>query len=333
MSVRLRLLIFAAGVAVFVFLVIHVGPLALLGHLRQVGWNLVPIVLLWIPVFLCWAASWRLTMPAAGAPPFWRVLSVGIAGHSINEITPFAQVGGEPFRVAALSLWLRKARATGSVITYYMLHSLSNMAVWVAGIVLVLALYHPPTALVVPMVGLGALIVAAMAFIFTRHRGGVVAPLLTFTRRIPVVRRLAAPLERHRPKLEELDAHITGFYRESPGRFWLALLFDALGRAIATLEYWFIGRGLGLSMSPLEAFVIGSFGALAINLIFFMPMQAGTKEGGLYFAFRLVGFDPSLGVFAAIVQRLRELSWIGIGLLLIWLAGGREGQGSAGEAV
>ena len=333
MSVRLRLLVFAAGVAVFLFLVIHVGPIALLGHLRQVGWKLVPIVLLWIPVFLCWAAAWRLTMPAAGAPSFWRVLVVGIAGHSINEITPFAQVGGEPFRVAALSQWLGRDRATGSVITYYMLHSLSNMAIWVAGIVLVLALYSPPAVLIAPMVALGALIVAAMVFIFTRHRGGVVAPLLTFTRRIPVVRRLAAPLERHRPKLEELDRHITGFYHERPGHFWLALLFDALGRAIATLEYWFIGQGLGLQMSPLAAFVIGSFGALAINLIFFMPMQAGTKEGGLFFAFRLVGFDPSLGVFAAIVQRLRELSWIGVGLLLIWLAGGRQGRGPASQAV
>lgn len=330
MSLRIRLLVFAAGAAVFCFLVLHVGPGALLANFRRAGWTLVPIVLLWVPVFLCWNVAWWLTMRgvpgASGAttvPPFWRVLVIGIAGHSINDVTPFAQVGGEPFRIAAMQAWLGGQRAAGSVITYYMLHALSNMAVWVLGIVLVLAIYHPGMALAAPFAALGLVIVAAMAFIFARHREGVVTPLLNVARRIPVVRRLAGRLEARRDQLEQLDAHITSFYHEQPGRFWLALLTDALGRAIATLEYWFVGLGLGLPMSPLGAFVIGSFGSLAINLVFFMPMQAGTREGGLFFAFRLVGFEPQLGVFAAIVQRLRELTWIGIGLALVSLAGER----------
>lgn len=325
MNTRVRLLVFAAGAAVFFFLVQHVGPAVLLANIRRAGWTLAPIVLLWVPIFLCWNASWWLTMRgAANPPPFWRVLVVGIAGHSINEVTPFAQVGGEPFRVAAMSPWLGVDRATSSVVTYYMLHALTNMAIWVAGILLVIAHYHPPLALRVPLVALAAAIAALMAFVLARHRQGVVTPLVDLVRRIPVLRRFALPLEQRRPQLETLDRLITGFYHESPSRFALAFLADLIGRGLSTLEYWFMGRGLGVDVSLVQAFAIGSFGALAINLVFFMPMQAGTKEGGLYFAFRLVGLDAKLGVFAAVFQRLRELTWIAIGLVLILVAGERE---------
>ena len=328
MSLRLRLAIFAAGAALFCLLVAHVGLDVLLGHFRRAGWTLVPILLLWIPVFLCWNLAWWLTMLGTEpVPPFWRVLVVGVAGHSLNDVTPFAQVGGEPFRIGAMSPWLGPQRAAGSVVTYFMLHAMSNMAVWLAGIVLVLAFFHPPAPLVVPLAVTAAVIVGLIAFVFARHQKGIVAPVVGLAKRLPLLGRLARPLEAKAGRIEELDRLITSFYRTSPGRFWLALLADALGRFVAMFEYWFIARAIGMPMSVLQTVVIGSFGALAINVIFFMPLQAGSKEGGLYYAFKLAGLDPSLGIFAALVQRVREWSWIGVGLLLIWLAGERAGAG------
>ncbi len=334
MSVRLRLLIFAAGAALFLFLVAHVGPGVLLANFRRAGLTLIPIVLLWVPVFLCWNAAWWLTMhDAERVPPFWRVLVVGVAGHSLNDVTPFAQVGGEPFRIAALSPWLGAQRAAGSVVTYYMLHAMSNMFVWLAGVVLVLALYHPPTPLVVPLLIVGLLIVALIAFVFTRHQQGIVAPLVRLLKKVPLTGRLTRRIEARSQGIEELDRTITGFYRSSPARFWLALALDTVGRFVSMFEYWLVARAISVDMSVLQTVVIGSFGALAINVIFFMPLQAGSKEGGLYFAFRLAGLDPTLGIFAALVQRVREWTWIGVGLLLIWLAGGRVDRASTGVSV
>jgi len=54
-----------------------------------------------------------------------------------------------------------------------------------------------------------------------------------------------------------------------------------------------------------------------------VPFEAGTKEGSLYLLFRLLGLDPALGVYTAIVARLRDVVWIGAGLALVWLAGRR----------
>ena len=55
--------------------------------------------------------------------------------------------------------------------------------------------------------------------------------------------------------------------------------------------------------------------------IFIVPFEVGTKEGSLYLFFRLLRLDPALGVYTAIVSRLRDLAWIGAGLGLVWLSG------------
>jgi len=39
--------------------------------------------------------------------------------------------------------------------------------------------------------------------------------------------------------------------------------------------------------------------------------------------FDMLHFDPQLGFYTAIVTRLRDLVWIGIGLLLVWSTGQR----------
>jgi uncharacterized protein (TIRG00374 family) len=322
---RTRLLIFAAGVAVFGFFIWHVGPGALLADMRRAGWAVVPMILVWVPVLLLWNLSWWLTMSGeADRPPYWRTLVVGMAGHSINDITPFAQVGGEPFRVLAMSPWLGATGAAGSVVTYYMIHAITNMAMWVTGILVVVLFFHPPAVLWLPLAVILVLSAAAMVLLYARHQRGIVVPVVDLLGRVPLVRALVRPLAAKRAQLELVDQRVTGFYHRSPSGFWLACGADFLGRIIATGEYWFVGRALGIAMSPLQALAIGGFGALATNLVFFMPLQAGTKEGGLYFAFQLMGLEGPLGVFAAVLQRIRELAYVAIGLGLVLLAGDRE---------
>ena len=326
MSKHARLLFFAAGAAVFAFLIYQVGPGVLLENLQRTGWTLVPVILSWIPVFLCWAAAWRLTMHGApDLPPYWRLVSLSMSGLAVNLVTPLAQVGGEAFKIGAVSPWLGPQRATSSIVTFYMLHAMTNMLVWLLGIALVFTAFHPPGALGLPLAAIGVVIGCLMVFVFARIRQGIIRPLVNLVRALPLVgKRLQQRFDAQQARIDELDVLITGFYRASPPRFWLAFALDFTGRTLAFAEYWLIARGIGLEMSVVQTFVIGSLAALVINVIFFMPMEAGTKEGGLYYAFRTVGLDPGLGVFAAIVQRLRELTWIAIGLILIWAAGDRQ---------
>jgi len=86
-------------------------------------------------------------------------------------------------------------------------------------------------------------------------------------------------------------------------------------------EYYLIALSIGLPMGYLEAYLIGGLVSLIQNVLFVVPFEVGTKEGSLYLLFQLLGFDPHLGVYTAIVTRLRDLVWIGLGLLLVWSAG------------
>jgi hypothetical protein len=286
-----------------------------------------PVCLLWFPIFFCRTTAWQLTMGGSPGPtpPLWRTFVIAITTFGVNIITPFVQAGGEVLRVKAVTPWLGAQRATGSTVTYYMLHALSNMALWLTGLIVALLFVPLPAPWILTFAVLAALILAAFLFVMSRHQHGIVAPLVRLLRLVPLVgRRLAAPLEAGQTYFDGLDAVVVGFYRHSPGRFWLALAIDTLGRVIATGEYWLIARGVGLELTFLQTFVIGALGALIVNVIFFVPLEAGVKEGGFYLVFQLLGLDPALGVFAAIVQRLREFVWVALGLALIPLAGRKE---------
>jgi len=59
-------------------------------------------------------------------------------------------------------------------------------------------------------------------------------------------------------------------------------------------------------------------------VLFFVPFELGAREGAFYLLFGLFGLDPQLGLYASIVSRVRDIVWIGAGLLLIWPAAVRE---------
>jgi hypothetical protein len=97
-------------------------------------------------------------------------------------------------------------------------------------------------------------------------------------------------------------------------RLVVAVLFEVLGRAIAMLEFYIIAHTEGLHISYITAFLIGAISQLAIILFIFVPFELGSREGGITFAYSLLGLSPALGVYTGVITRLRELAWIGIGL-------------------
>lgn len=327
MSPRLRILTFVLGAALFALLIYHAGPAQLAANLRRAGWVLLPVVLLGIPVNACYATAWRLSMIGAErTPPLGRTAVISVGAFALNLVTPFVQAGGEVFRTGAVAPWLGIQRATGVTIAYYMLHTVSNLLIWLTGVVVVL-LYLPLAPPLLAAFSVAAvLMVGLVLFIFWRHQQGVVAPIVGLLRRLPLLRRLVRPLEARREQIEQFDAVITGFYHQDRGRFFLALGVDFLGRVLACGEYWLAARGVGLVLGLPQTLIVGALAGLAVNVVFFVPLETGVKESGLYLTFTLLGLDPVLGVYSAIVQRLREFVWVGLGLVCVSLAGGRVRQ-------
>ncbi|HUL49234.1 MAG TPA: lysylphosphatidylglycerol synthase transmembrane domain-containing protein [Gemmatimonadales bacterium] len=324
MSRRARLLLFAAGSVVFAYLISRVGVRVLIDDARATGWMFLPIVLLYGLAYACNAGAWALVMAGEPRhPPYGRVYVFTVAGFALNFVTPMINVGGEPYRMAAVAPWLGIRRAAGSVILHNVLRGLSFLLSWLTA--LGLAFFMLPST---PVIRVGLTIatlvlVVLAALLFSGHRRGALEKTLDVLHRIPLLRRVGRALEPRREVLVQVDAQIADFYHHHPGRFGAALALEYLSRVIYMSEYYLIGLSIGISLNYFQGYMVGNLSSLFQNLLFFIPFEVGSKEASLYVLFDLMHFDPQLGFYTAIVTRLRDLVWIGIGLLLVWNTGQR----------
>lgn len=75
----------------------------------------------------------------------------------------------------------------------------------------------------------------------------------------------------------------------------------------------------------LQSVLILAFTSLFANLLFFLPLQLGGREGGFVMSTAGLSLSAGAGIFVALIVRIRELIWTAIGLLLINLEKKRGG--------
>jgi uncharacterized protein (TIRG00374 family) len=317
-----RIAAFLGGLTVLTFLVIESGPALLLANLRSAGWVIGPLVLLWSITYACNARAWQLLVP--DRPPeftFARAYLLTITGFGINYATPWLSIGGEPLKVAGSAPWLGMHRAVGSVVGFRFLHALSHVIVFSLATIPA-AILMPHTPVVLGCLALAAVVLGFTAvFLLSQHRDGIFERGVALLYRLGPLKRVAARLERHRSALEGLDAAMTAVHRAGGGHFAGALAIEILGRVTCTFEFAIILYGLGFGVDIWRGFVIANVSGLITNLFFFVPFEMGSKEGGTYGVFALLGLSPALGVSAALLSRLREMFWMLIGVICVLLTG------------
>ena len=323
----MQLFFFAAGAVALAVLVVRAGPRQLLAEVEEAGWAVPAIVGVYGLVYTLNTIAWRLTMIEKPRLPFIRAWVVNVAAFSINYLTPFASIGGEPFKIVAASQWMGARNGAASVLNYRLVHMQAHILVFLTGVILAFFLLPAGTIATSLLVVLTLVLLVIGALLLAVHREGVIERLFDLAGRIPLLNRFAIRLEPRRSALMEVDRQLIAFHRSSPMRYYGALFTEYSARVLSMLEFFIIARGVGHPVSFGTAFLIGGFSSLVVNLFFFMPFNVGSKEGGLAVIFAALGLPSRLGVAAAVVSRLRELSWIGIGLVLVlWTRRGTERQ-------
>lgn len=313
------------GLVILGLLVSESGPGALLNRLVTSGWVILPVLLLWGVTYACNARAWQLLVP--DRPPeftFGRAFLISVAAFAMNFATPLLAMGGEPIKISAAAATLGTERAVGSVVSFRFLHAMAHVIVFLMAVPpAVILLPHTPVVLgTIAVVTIILLVIAIL--LLSQHRLGVFERALGLVGRLPLLRRLAPRLERHRPMLRAMDIELTAVHRAGPAQFAAALLTELAGRIICTLEYFVILWGLGLGHDLPRAFLIANLSSIITNLLFFIPFEVGAKEGGAYLIFGWLGFDPSMGTAAALLSRMRELCWLAIGIGCLMLIGDRK---------
>ncbi|MGA0556029.1 lysylphosphatidylglycerol synthase transmembrane domain-containing protein [Larkinella sp. VNQ87] len=323
MSTRLyKALFFTLGIGTLVYMMSVMGFREIGLSITKTGIWFVPVVGSWLVIYVLNALAFSAIIQEPQLPesrlPFWQVLRITIAGYAINYITPFVALGGEPYRIMELKPALGVRKASSSVILYSLMHMFSHIVFWLVSIVLIVA-FLPITNLMLWGCGVLLLVGLGLGYWFIRvYQHGFTVRTVRLLEKLPVVGRKARTLAQEKGEtLQEIDHQIRVLYADRKPRFYASLLLEFIGRVVGCLEIYFIARALNLDMSVVESLIVSSGSSLFANLIFFFPMQLGTREGGLALALRWIGFPAGSGVFMGVIMRIREFVWILIGLALL----------------
>jgi len=317
-----KTIFFIIGLAVFSYLINDFGFDNIITNVKKTGWWFVPVVGIWGVVYYMNAWAWYFIIDAKKKKvPFIDILNITISGFAINYITPFVNLGGEPYRILMLKKPIGTHSAVSSVILYTMLHFLSNFFFWVTAILSALILLPLSTELKIILVTTVLILSVFIWFVFRTHKRGVFESLLNFVAKIPLLKRLKKKLEPKEDSLMKIDDKIKHLYNNRPNAFIAALVLDYLARMVGALEFLFILKAIGMDISFLEAFYISAGSSLIINIFFFMPFQLGTLEASLYLVLDSIKLSAGIGIYIGIINRVREFFWILVGLLLIQFNG------------
>ncbi len=283
-------------------------------HIQHAGWSLVYVIIAWLVIYLLNTLAWRLALGKHGSDvSFSKLFTVTVSGFVLNYITPFIAFGGEPYKIKALSGGMDKKQSFSAVVLYRMVHLLGHMLLLLTGILAALAFLTFPFTVNIILLILGCLITGVIALTFSGHRHGVFERFQRIMSRIPV-------LQNYESTLREMDVVITDVYRRERSRFYLAIVIEYLSRVCMGIEVYLILNGAGVETTIVSAMFIYVVYSIIINILFFIPLNIGAREGGLYLGLETLALPPLLGVYLGVVIRVREFFWIMLGLLFILLA-------------
>ncbi len=328
-----RIGFFVFGLAAFVYLVAHFGVDRIAENIERAGWSLLVIVLIWFVIYLLNAAAWMLLLGEhRNGLPFARIFMLTVSGFVINYVTPVLALGGEPYKVHALTPALGTKKAISAVVLYRMIHLLGHMLILLTGVVaalIVLPLSFPvQTALALSGLVVSGIIVAT----FLGHRYGVFRILQPILEKIPFLRKAGGKLEAYGAHLQEMDETLTAPYHSARPRLLLAILLEFVSRVCMGFEVYFILHGIGIEVGMTAALFLYVLYSIVINILFFIPLNLGAREGGLALGLGSLALPPLLGVYLGVVMRIREFFWIVLGLVFILISGGKKKPAPFGPA-
>ena len=116
-------------------------------------------------------------------------------------------------------------------------------------------------------------------------------------------------------KMQLWDGAILRFYRQSPASIIRSFLFHFLGWLAGAAEVFLIFKLLHLPISIPAAFCLEALWVLLRSGAFMIPASLGASEGFMILVCTGLGISSVIGLTVGLIRRVREMVWMGLGLL------------------
>lgn len=314
----LKILLIALGFYILYVTVQGVGVGKLWDNIASLKWSLLPLLAFYPVIFawdtMGWAYAFARKLPKH--VPFHGIYFIRIIGETMNAVIPFsASLGGEPLKAQLLRQRYNISLSDGyaSILIVHTTFWVSLNLFVIGGILITLK-----TLPLTPILWNSVLV-----FLITL---GVVALLLIIGLHLGIFKRVHAIGEKWNwwgslsldksQKFMELDKQIKRFYTADPKRFFLSTFYNFLGWFTGTFEVYYMAKLLGMPIGLAEAWLFEALMQVLRIVTFFIPASIGAQEGGIVLIFQQFGYATPLALTFAVLRRLREIVWIGFGLLL-----------------
>lgn len=311
---------FLFGLAVLAVMVSQLDFQEVMAGLQRAGYWFFAVIALWFFLYLFNTGAWYLIIRSLSEKrvSYWWLYKITVSGFALNYATPGGLMGGEPYRVMSLSPKIGTECASSSVILYAMTHIFSHFWFWLLSVVIYLFTQPLHLPILLLLAAVTAFCLTAIWFFLKGYRKGIAVSCLNLLSRFPIVKRWAAGfLDRHQEQLAQIDRQIAALHQQNRRTFIAAVSLELVCRIISALEIFFILLVILPSVNFLQCVLILAFTSLFANMLFFMPLQLGGREGGFLMSAKGLQLSFGAGIFVALLVRLRELIWTAIGLLLI----------------
>lgn len=322
MKKKYQNLFFLFGIVMLAVMLTQLDYRQVWDGLKSAGYWFFAVVALWVFLYMFNTATWYIIIKSGSNEPtkinFFWLYKITVSGFALNYTTPCGLMGGEPYRVMSLSPKIGPERASSSVILYAMTHIFSHFLFWILSILIYLLTEPLNFFMGIILTSAGAFCLLGVWFFIKGYRKGMAVRLMNLLKHIPGAKKWARGfVERHKEQLDTIDSQIAALHNQNRKSFVSAVLLELACRFCSAFEIMFILLVLTADVSFAQCVLIFAFTSLFANLLFFIPLQLGGREGGFIMSTAGLALSASAGIFVALIVRIRELIWTAIGLLLI----------------
>lgn len=315
MRLTLRNALLVLGVGLLAVLLWRLGPAEVLDLCRRIGWQAVPVVLLYAAHHATRALALLTCVLRAGVLRYRDALAIRLSGEAIQSLTFTGPFLAEPTRAWLLErqgLTLKEGFA--ATITEYLIASFVTVAMSISGLVYLVQHFEPSPAVRWLAIGISIAFSAFLvaSFIAIRRRFYLIGTIIAALAKIGMLRGRLRPNMQWINRMEDL---LLAVLHDRPARAMTVAVIEAGAQALLVIELFLLLRALDVAAT--HPFVIEASTKVVGIMFLFIPLQVGVAEGGYALIVSVIGLPPAVGFALAFLRRARSLVVATVGLALL----------------